>query len=82
MVLYRDDSSPLAMSRAQAASSASRTARTITAGVKGFCRKRVTVTSSYQADVETTVSRDMRTAGGAAVGERSTAAPLRFTLDR
>ena len=43
---------------------------------------RITVTSSYQADVETTMGRDPRTTGGAAVGERSTAAPPRFTLDR
>jgi hypothetical protein len=43
---------------------------------------RVTVTSSYQADVETTMSRGTRTTGGVAVGARSTAAPLRFTLER
>jgi hypothetical protein len=43
---------------------------------------RVTVTSSHQADVETTMSRDTRTTSGAAVGARTTAAPLRFTLER
>lgn len=43
---------------------------------------RVTVTSSYRADVETTTSRDTRTTDGAAVGTRSTPAPLRFTLER
>lgn len=36
---------------------------------------RVTVTHPYQRDMETTMSRDTRTTGGTAVGERSTAAP-------
>ncbi len=42
---------------------------------------RVTVTSSYQADVETTMSRNTRTTASAAVGTWSTAGPLRFTLE-
>jgi len=43
---------------------------------------RVTVTSSSRADVETTMSWDTRTTAGGAVGTQSTAAPLRFTLER
>jgi len=42
----------------------------------------VRTTSSFQADVETTISRETRTVGGAVVGTRSTAAPIRFRLDR
>jgi hypothetical protein len=42
----------------------------------------VRTTSSFQTDVETTISRETRTVGGAVVGTRSTAAPIRFRLDR
>ena len=42
----------------------------------------VRTTSSWEADVETTISRETRTVGGAVVGTRSTAAPIRFRLNR
>jgi hypothetical protein len=42
----------------------------------------VRTTSSIHADVETKISRETRTVAGAVVGTRSTAAPIRFRLDR
>lgn len=42
----------------------------------------VRTTSSFQADVEAVISRETRTAAGAVVGTRSTAAPIRFRLER
>jgi RNA polymerase-binding transcription factor DksA len=39
-------------------------------------------TPSGQTEVETTMSQETRTLGGAVVGTRSTAAPIRFRLDR
>jgi hypothetical protein len=42
----------------------------------------VRTTSSSQADVEATISRETRTVGGVVVGTRPAAAPIRFRLDR
>ena len=42
----------------------------------------VRMTSSSQAEVLTTISRETRTVAGAVVETRSTAAPIRFRLDR
>ena len=42
----------------------------------------VRTTPSGQTEVETTMSQETRTVGGAVVGTRLIAAPMRFRLDR
>ena len=42
----------------------------------------IVVTSPFQTEVEMMMTRETRSTGGAVVGPRSTAAPMRFRLER